>query len=148
MERLPYIDTHEREIAANRSEAWTALLSSMRQDLGGSPPRLFVRTWGLEPAVRRGEWKGTVSSGDSLPGFEVDEVVEPRRLGFAGRHRFSRYALTFSLTATPTGATVVSAETRAAFPGLLGRGYKAAVIGTGMHGRLVARMLRQVEERL
>jgi hypothetical protein len=49
---------------------------------------------------------------------------------------------------TGSGGTRVSAETRATFPGLLGRGYKAAVIGTRMHRLLVRRMLRRVEERL
>ena len=128
------------------AEAWPALLSSLRRNLGGTPPSLFVRTWRLEPAQRRGEWDGAVEAGDALPGFEVAEVVAPARLAFTGRHRFSRYALTFTLAPAEGGGTRVSAETRAEFPGLLGFGYRAAVIGTRMHRVMTRRMLRQIEE--
>ncbi len=148
MERLPYIDTHDREIAATRSEVWAALLAALRKDLGGAQPAAFVRTWRLEPASRRGRWNGVVERGDSLPGFAVADVTAPARLAFAGRHRFSGYSLTISLTETSRGRTLVSAETRAVFPGLLGRGYRAIVIGTRMHRVMVRRLLRSVEGQL
>jgi len=148
MERLPYIDAHERELPGPPDEAWRALLGVLRGDLGTAPPGLLVRTWRLEPGGRRGSWRRTVERGDCLPGFAVDEVTVPERLAFTGRHRFSRYALTFTLAESQRGGTTVRAETRGSFPGLLGRGYRAAVIDTRLHRLIVRRMLRRTAERL
>jgi len=72
-----------------------------------------------------------------LPGFRVDQAEPGRWLAFRGRHRFSRYALTFILD-----GGCLRARTHAAFPGVLGRLYRAAVIGSGAH-RLVTRRMRR-----
>jgi hypothetical protein len=63
-----------------------------------------------------------------------------------GRHRFSRYTLTFTLVARP-GATMLSAHSHADFPGLHGRIYRAPVIGSGLHRVFVTRLLRTVRSR-
>lgn len=147
MERLPYIDTHQVELLAPPADVWAALVRTLRRNLGGAPPALFVKTWRLEPSSRRGDWGAAVEAGDALPGFEVAEAAPPARLAFTGHHRFSRYALTFTLDPVDGGSRL-SAETRAAFPGVLGFGYRAAVIGTRMHRVMVRRMLRHVEEEL
>jgi uncharacterized protein YndB with AHSA1/START domain len=146
MERLPYIDTHRTELQAQPAEVWSALVASLRRDLGSAPPAMFVRVWRLEPAQRRGA-RDALEPGDALPGFEVAEAAPPRRLAFTGHHRFSSYALTFTLEPID-GGTRLGAETRAAFPGILGFGYRAAVIGTRMHRVMTRRMLRRVEEEL
>jgi hypothetical protein len=67
--------------------------------------------------------------------FEVVEADRPRLIVVAGKHRFSRYGIVFRITPTAAGSQL-SAESRAEFPGVLGRSYKAAVIGT--HGHVVA----------
>ena len=64
-----------------------------------------------------------------------------------GEHRFSRYALIFHLDPLPGGRSRVRAETRAAFPGLRGRAYRALVIGTRGHVLAVKRLLRAVRAR-
>ena len=81
-----------------------------------------------------------------MPGFRVVEVERPHRVALAGRHRFSRYSLTFELEEVG-GGTRISAETRAEFPGLLGWGYRQAVIGSGGHRLVVRRMLRRIAGR-
>ena len=77
----------------------------------------------------------------------MEEARPPSRLALAGRHRFSRYALVFELEATGPGRTCIRARTWAAFPGILGRVYRALVIGTGGHRIVVGRLLRRVERR-
>ncbi len=62
-----------------------------------------------------------------------------RRLALRGRHRFADYALTFLLDGVS-----LRAETRAAFPGVLGRLYRTAVLGSGGHRLMTRRLLRQV----
>jgi len=69
----------------------------------------------------------------------VVEVEPGRQLALRGRRRFSSYALTFVLDRDR-----LCAHRHAAVPGILGRLFHAAVIGTGGH-RLVTRcLLRQV----
>jgi hypothetical protein len=47
------------------------------------------------------------------------------------------------MTEQPDG-TRLSARTDAAFPGIHGRAYRAAVIGSGGHRRVMERMLRSI----
>lgn len=79
---------------------------------------------------------GTASPG--RPGRVVES--EPgRRLALRGRHRFANYALTFVVE----GDRLI-ARTHAEFPGILGRLYRAAVIGSGGHRIVTRRLLKQV----
>ncbi|WP_067696317.1 hypothetical protein [Nocardia jejuensis] len=118
MERLPYIDEYSRSIAADRTRTWTALLRTTCKN----PDDLT-----------------------SLPrGFVLDEADPPQRLAAKGRHWFSRYALTFTLEEESPGRTRVTAETRAAFPGIHGRVYRALVIGSGAHTLVVRDLLRRI----
>ncbi|TDD68655.1 hypothetical protein E1262_15255 [Jiangella aurantiaca] len=84
--------------------------------------------------------------GATVPGFAVAAAEPERLVRLTGRHRFSRYALTFTLAAAP-GGTMLSARTEAAFPGPHGRAYRLLVIGSGAHRRIVGRMLRDVRRR-
>jgi hypothetical protein len=106
---------------------WPALRRTLERAFGGRRNGALARVLGCRD---RGP----------LAGFAVVTDEPPRVLGLAGRHRFSRYALTFSLQ--PDGAgTVVRAETRAVFPGPHGRAYRALVVGSGLHVRVVRRLL-------
>jgi hypothetical protein len=62
-----------------------------------------------------------------------------------GRHRFSRYRLGFHLDPLEAGRVLVRARTDAAFPGPHGAVYKALVIGSGLHGVVMRRMLAQLK---
>jgi len=64
-----------------------------------------------------------------------------------GSHRFSDYALTFRLEEVGPGRFRLSAETRAAFPGLTGGIYRLLVVGTRGHVVLVRRMLTGIKRR-
>ena len=79
-----------------------------------------------------------------LPWTEaVAELIPERLLVLQGSHHFSDYALSFRLEPLGAVRTRVIAETRAVFPGLKGRAYRALVIGTRMHVLVVRRVLRE-----
>lgn len=135
MEQLPYLDEHSERIDAPADAVWQALVDVLRRDMGNSAA--FARALGCEPAATSPAFAGRV--GDTVPGFAVAESEPGRRLALRGRHRFSRYALTFVLDGDR-----LRAQTHAAFPGVLGRLYRAAVIGTGAHRIATRRILRRV----
>lgn len=85
--------------------------------------------------------------GDAVPGFAVAEADPPRTLVLRGSHRFSRYELRFSLMPVEPGRTELHARTAAEFPGLLGRGYRLAVISSGGHVLAVRHLLGRVAGR-
>ena len=135
MEDLPFVDEHAVATHAPRGEVWAAVVGTLRRTLGGST--VFARALGCEPARATDEFAGMV--GDTLPGFRVVEAAPGRSLTLEGRHRFSRYRLTFRLDDDQ-----LTAITEAAFPGTLGRLYRTAVIGSTAHERITRRMLRQM----
>jgi hypothetical protein len=75
--------------------------------------------------------------------FAVVDEQRPHLVVVAGKHRFSRYGIVFRIAACAAGSTL-SAETRAEFPGVSGRTYRALVIGTGGHVVATRRMLRSI----
>ncbi|MCC3765089.1 hypothetical protein K3N28_18680 [Glycomyces sp. TRM65418] len=123
----PFVDEHRALIAAPRERVWEAVRAygeALARDRGGPLPLLL----GTEPRA----------------GFAVSRR-EPRRcLDLEGRHRFSRYRLTFELRDGAGGATEVVARTFAEFPGRRGRAYRALVIGSGGHAVAVRGMLRSI----
>jgi hypothetical protein len=135
MEQLPFIDEHSQRVDAPADVVWTALLRVLRREMGGSA--LIARILGCDPAQGTAEFAGR--PGEAVPGFRVVEAEPARRLGLRGRHRFSTYALTFVLDGDR-----LRAQTHAAFPGVLGRIYRAAVIGSGGHRLVIRRLLRQI----
>jgi hypothetical protein len=102
---------------------------------------------GLRDTARSGDWDGAVAVGDSLPGFHVVDSAPPRQLTLRGSHRFARYALRFELDAASPDSVAVHATTFAEFPGVLGRLYRALVIGSGGHRVVVQRMLASIARR-
>jgi len=135
MEQLPYIDEHGTAVSASRDRVWASLAHVLRREFGGSAG--VARVLGCDPARGTPDFDG--SPGQTLPGFRVVESEPSRRLTLEGQHRFSRYRLTFILDDDR-----LRAQTHAAFPGVLGRLYRAAVIGTGGHHLVTRRLLRQV----
>lgn len=141
MEELPYIDEYavDIDVGTPPQRVWTALTQVLRRELGAG--RGIARALGCDPAEATPGFDG--SPGQTLPGFRVVEAERGRRLALRGRHRFSHYQLTFLLD---DGR--LRAQTHAAFPGALGRLYRAAVIGTGGHRIVTGRLLRQVARRV
>jgi hypothetical protein len=141
---LPFVDEHRIEVPASREEAWDAVCEVVGAAFRGRASSAFARVVGVREAVPRGE-PGT--PGSAVVGFRVARAIEPSELVLEGEHRFSRYALVFRFDALPGGTSTVRAETRAAFPGLRGRAYRALVIGTRAHVLAVRRLLHAVRAR-
>lgn len=135
MSPLPFIDEHRQPIDAPAERVWATLLAVLRRQMGAG--ERFARLLGCDPCERSGELTGRV--GETVPGFRVAEAEPRRRLALRGRHRFADYSLTFVLDDGH-----LAAETHAAFPGLLGWLYRAAVIGSGGHRLVTRRLLRAV----
>lgn len=135
MEELPYVDEHSQRVDAPVDVVWTALLKVLRREMGGMVP--IARILGCDPAQGTAEFAGR--PGETVPGFRVVEAEPGRRLALRGRHRFSNYALTFVLDGDR-----LRAQTHAAFPGVLGRLYRAAVISSGGHRLVTRRLLQQI----
>jgi hypothetical protein len=145
LDDLPWVDEHASEIDAPASVAWPALLRTVeRMTAGGAAPR-YARAVGCADVEAGGP--RPLEVGSTFPGFHVAELAPERSLGLAGSHRFSNYALVFRLEPLGGRRTRLVAETRAEFPGLTGRAYRAAVIGTRMHVLVVRRVLRGVAHR-
>jgi hypothetical protein len=143
---LPWIDEHAAEIGAPAAVVWPALLRTVeRMTAGGAAPR-YARAVGCadtEPGGPR-----PLEVGSTFPGFHVAELIPERLLVLSGSHHFSDYSLSFALEPLGGVRTRLVAETRADFPGLKGRAYRAAVIGTRMHVLVVRRVLGRVRRRV
>jgi len=135
MDPIPFIDEHAVAVDASPERVWRSLLGTLRRSMGGSAT--FARLLGCEPARSSDAFDGSI--GQTLPGFRVVDAEPGHRLTLEGRHRFSRYRLTFVLDDDR-----VRARTDAAFPGVLGRLYRMAVIGTRAHALITRRLLRQI----
>lgn len=142
---MPFIDEHALAIDASREQVWDALLKVAPGSFEGGATAAVARLLGCEPASSTGP--RPLSVGSTIPGFAVTEAEPGSRLVLSGRHRFSRYELVFTLREDARSGTRLGAETRAVFPGIHGRAYRAAVIGTRGHVVVVRRMLSAVARR-
>jgi hypothetical protein len=143
---LPWVDEHAGEIAAPVSVVWPVLLRTVeRMTAGGAAPR-YARAVGCADTEVGGP--RPLEVGSTVPGFHVAAMTPERLLVLAGSHHFSDYALSFRLEPLGAVRTRVIAETRAVFPGLQGRAYRALVIGTRMHVLVVRRVLRGISRRV
>jgi hypothetical protein len=145
LESLPFVDELSLSVDAPAEAIWRALLETLGHGRADTAPgRLVVRALECEPLQRGGE-PGRI--GSTIPGFIVTRAVPPGVLALMGQHRFSRYALVFRITERDDAPTLLSAETRAEFPGRAGRGYRMLVIGTRGHVLATKSILRGVRRR-
>ena len=142
---LPFIDQHGLQVSATPEQTWQALLGLLERPTGSAA---FVRLLGCQDTQPGGP--RPLALGSSLPGFHIAEFQPPARLALAGRHRFSRYLVTFQLQSVGEGRTLLRADTHAEFPGLFGRLYRLLVISSRIHvvvTRLVLRSIAKSAER-
>ncbi|MFI1222603.1 MULTISPECIES: hypothetical protein [unclassified Streptomyces] len=144
LEDLPFVDEHSVLVKASAAAVWRAL--SRAYGGGGSMASVTGVYGHLVAADPRRSAGEPLAEGSTLPGFAVAESVPERLVRFAGRHRYSRYALVFALAERP-GGTLLSARTYATFPGVTGRAYGRLVIGSGAHAALLTRQLYAVRRR-
>jgi hypothetical protein len=128
--RLPHVDEHEVVLSLPIDEAWNAVHDTVKRSFLLSDGRSLVRLLGPEPPE----------------GFGTEEEVRPTRLVLRGRHHFSDYRLSFVLEPLGPSNTRVRAITDAEFPGWQGATYRALVIGSGAHARIMRRILRRLRD--
>ena len=130
--------------SASAEDVWTALPEVLREAFERPWARRYARF--LECRDQGSEREFDAAAGETLAGFRVESAEPPRRLALEGRHRFSRYRLTFEIE--PAGVVSrVRAVTDAEFPGLPGALYRAAVVGSGGHRIVTRRILESIARR-
>lgn len=144
IESLPYIDEHFIDIAATPELVWDSLMAELRGLAEGRSSGRIARRLGCRHTDARGEI-GQI--GSTVPGFLVARSIRPAVLALMGQHRYSRYALVFRIMEKPSGLVLLSAQTRAEFPGAKGRLYRSLVIGTRGHVLVTRSVLRAVRKR-
>jgi len=127
MDALPFIDEHSVVTTASPDAVWDSARAFFDRPLTGVSRR-YAALIGVP--------------GDRA--FDVDRAERPTLLGLTGQHRFSRYALTFTIEPIDAGQTRVTARTNAVFPGVAGQLYKTAVIRSRAHVVLTRAMLRRI----
>lgn len=143
---LPWVDEHATELDATPAVVWPALLRTVERMASGWTGPAYARAVGCADAEPGGP--RPLEVGSTVPGFHVAELIPERLLVLRGSHHFSAYALAFRLEPLGGVRTRLLAETRAEFPGLKGRAYRALVIGTRMHVLAVRRLLGAVARRV
>jgi len=141
---LPFVDEHGVEVAAPPEEVWDSVRRVAEGSFSSPATARFARLLGCEPAAASGP--RPLAEGSAIPGFAVARAEPGSELALTGRHRYSEYALVFHLEGNGEG-TRLRAETRARFPGVSGRIYRTAVIGTRAHVLVTMRLLNAVKRR-
>jgi hypothetical protein len=136
---LPFIDRRCLPIDATPDRVWAALAEVLTRGFGGIGFRWFARVLGSEQTVVEGP---PLVAGSTVAGFRIAEAEPERRVILTGRHRFSRYSLTFELDDHALCAT-----THAEFPGFHGSVYRMLVIGSRGHAVVVTSILKSVQRR-
>jgi hypothetical protein len=144
IESLPFVDEHYVEVAASPELVWDSLIRTLEGVSDGRTGAPISRALGCAQTEVEGE-VGEI--GSTVPGFVVTRAIRPAVLALMGQHRFSEYALIFSILEKPSGLVLLSAQTRAEFPGRRGRVYRGLVIGSRGHVLVTSRILRAVRRR-
>ncbi|MBP2582748.1 hypothetical protein J3A78_003226 [Streptomyces sp. PvR006] len=139
MRVLPFVDEHVVVVDAGVEELWARLLVKVGRSLSTAGGARYARVVGAVPREAGGV--RPLGAGSEFPGFRVARVVPGRELALEGRHRFSTYSLVFRVEELGGGRCRLRAETRAVFPGVAGRVYRALVIGSGGHAFAMRRLL-------
>lgn len=138
------MDEHAATIVASADAVWDSLIAVTWGTTSGPISTRLAQALRCVPNERSGT-PGEI--GSTVPGFIATRAVRPAVLALMGEHRFSRYALIFSATETPTGLVELRATTRALFPGRAGSVYRAMVVGTRGHVFATRSILRAVRRR-
>ncbi len=128
---LPFIDRHTLPLEDLSPDVVWAALDAHARSLGFGPRNPLAAVLGTRPRA----------------GFEVTEVERGRALTLTGRHRFSRYALRFEVEPGAAGGTLLSALSFGAFPGVHGRAYRLAVVGSRGHVLATRHLLHAIARR-
>jgi hypothetical protein len=144
-DRLAHVDEHSIAVKADPDATWDAALRVVDRSFASTRTSRVARLLGCADVAASGP--RPLAAGSAFPGFHVEAAERPRELALAGGHRFSDYALILRLEDLGGGRTRLRAETRAEFPGLRGRIYRALVIGTRGHVVVVNRLLAAVRRR-
>jgi len=128
---LAHIDEHTVVIDRRREHVWAALNRYVSQHMVARDSARLGRILGVDPPA----------------GFERISAEEGREIILTGRHRFSRYQLSFEVADATDGRTRLTAITHASFPGVSGKLHRLAVVGSHGHAIVVKRMLRSIERR-
>ncbi|MFD7680227.1 hypothetical protein [Streptomyces sp. NPDC060187] len=142
---LPYVDDHTTVVEAAPDVLWRALCEVL--DRSGARPGAtgYARLVGCTDRAATGP--RPLAAGSALPGFHVTSALPERELVLEGGHRFSSYALIFRIERTGRSRSVLTAETRAVFPGAAGGLYRRLVVGTGGHTWATRRLLAAARRR-
>lgn len=148
MSDLPFLDEQAVTIAASADEVWDALAARVEGVFSGAVAGRYAQFVGCEDTVPSGP--RPLAAGSVVVGFHVTTADRTRLLVLEGRHRFSNYAIVLRIDELDEvdgeRESRLRAESRAEFPGLLGRAYRLAVVGTRAHGLVVRRLLKAVGE--
>ncbi|TPQ15618.1 hypothetical protein [Streptomyces sporangiiformans] len=139
---LPYLDEHATVIEADVDDVWRSLGETLDRSFSRPGAACYARLVGADDRTASGP--RPPAEGSTFPGFRVAAAVPGRELVLQGRHRFSSYALIFRLEHIGPGRSRLSAESRAAFPGLAGGIYRRLLMGTGGHVVGMRRLLSAV----
>ena len=142
--QLPYLDEHATTIDASVDAVWRVLIDVVDRGFSRIGGASFARALACEDRTASGP--RPLAEGSTIPGFHVVAAVPGVELVLEGSHRFSSYALIFRLEQLDADRSRLSAESRAAFPGV-GRVYRLLVVGTGGHVVAVRRLLARVKRR-
>lgn len=140
---LPHLDEHVALIEANPSAVWQALLHVLADFGTRTGASAVARLVGCADQAESGP--RPLAPGATIPGFHVASARPGRELILAGRHRFARYELAFRIEPLDDGRSLLRAESRAAFPGVLGGAYRRLIMSFGLHVRAVRSMLASIQ---
>jgi hypothetical protein len=143
---LPWVDEHATELGAPPAVVWPALLRTVEKMTEGRAAPRYARAVGCADTEAGGP--RPLEVGSTVPGFHVAALTPERLLTLRGSHHFSDYELVFRLEPLGGVRTRLIAETRAVFPGVKGRAYRALVIGTRLHVVVVRRTFGSVAKRV
>lgn len=145
IDQLPYVDEHSVAIEASAGTTWESVLRVAEGSTDSARASWGARLLGCADAEASGP--RPLAVGSAVPGFRVQAMERPRELALVGAHRFSDYALIFRIDDLGDGRSRLRAETRAKFPGLKGRAYRALVVGTRGHVLATRRLLGAAKRR-
>lgn len=141
---LPILDEHVVDVEAPVAHVWRELRGGLAAAFDRPRGRRLAAWLACREMRADRPFDGRV--GATVPGFRVARVEPPRELALEGRHRFARYQLAFRIEPRGEGS-LLRAETRARFPGVRGRIYRALVVASGGHRIVIRRILRGLARR-